>query len=121
MQWDNPNRLGDAKDALLAILKDKQPLILVTPFFVRTDMRMASCTIGRTVADGQSFTASIELVQIVEVDAESVTIPPELARPAKRDAATPPASGGTQTGTEATTTEDTTVKGDSLLFQAFGS
>lgn len=120
LKWDNPNRLGDAKDALLKMVAEGKELIVVTPFQVITNMRLSSAEISRGTADGHAFSASISLVEIVTTSAQSIDIPPELVRKKTRDTATPKLSAGTQTGKEPEPEQTEEVLGDSLLFKAFG-
>lgn len=116
MPWDNPNRLADASDVLLEMAKAGESVFVVTDFLVLGDMRISGVVITRSEGNSHSFSASINLVEIIIVEGQSVDIPPSVVEKSKKALVTSEASGGTQTGTEASE-EDKKKVDDSFLKQ----
>lgn len=114
--WFWKNGLGkkkfeNAKAALLAIREAKQPITIVRPDGILTDMVMTSCKFGNTDESTSVMIVEMTFIKIVKVDVATVDIPQDIVDKSVKDSAGETAkSGGTATQTEVAPDSSTAEK-----------
>lgn len=116
--WKNGlgvKKFSDAKTALIAIRNAKQPITIVRPDGVLTDMVMISCKFGSTDESMSVMMVELAFVKIVKVDVATVAIPQDIVDKSIKDSAGETAqSGGTATQAEVKAGSTTAEKTESV-------
>jgi len=95
--------LDFARESLFTIARDKNPVELVTGLTYYPELYISNLVITRDQSSGQSMNVSIDLTELVKVEAQLIDVPAGLfpannPAPSLKPQADPPQDGGTQTG-----------------------
>ena len=96
------DRLDAAQETLSRLVKDRIPLLVTTGLRVLEDYVATNLVITRSQATGQSFEFSIDLQELITVEAQFTEVEPAPVRADKAGAAAPATDGGTKAPTETT-------------------
>ena len=85
-----------AYEALVALARRKQSLVVVCGFRLFQNMVITAISLKRAPGDGDSLSPSVTLQEVRYVTSMSVPIPPEILSPPISATAQSPVDGGTQ-------------------------
>lgn len=124
-----PDRVQEADEKLLAMLRARQPVTIVTGLRVYPSLGIESYTVTRTPQTGQALFFSLGCVEVRFAVAETVVIPPTIIASGTTiggsdvgelaSEAAPETDAGTQTGEESTFGETVEERDKSLLATGF--
>ncbi len=101
------DRLAEAEEALRRIIKDRLPVLVVTGLRVLEDYVVTSLSVSRSQTTGLSFNFSIDLMEIITVEAQFTEVPPAPVRADKKAEAGAAVDGGTKAPVETTPEAET--------------
>lgn len=114
---NDENRSQTAFDALYELFNNKTLVNVVSHFKVYKDMAFENLTIPRNQTSGKAIRFTADLVKIVKVKSELVTIPRSQLAPAKKDSGQSSADKGSQTITPTTNNQ---AQAQSILCKMYG-
>jgi hypothetical protein len=97
------DRLEQADRIFLKMARDRLPLQIITGLRVLDGYVITALTVSRSQTTGQTFNVSLDLQELITVEAQFAEVPPAPVKKKKKKAAGAAVDGGTKAPTDTTT------------------